>query len=93
MISEKICIIGLGYVGLPLFSAFNKKNFNVCGFDIDNKRIEQLKRKIDVNNEILKKDLKLKKKIILPPKKKILKIVRFTFLHFQHQLIIRKSLI
>ena len=70
MISEKICIIGLGYVGLPLFSAFNKKNFNVCGFDIDDQRIEQLKRKIDVNNEILKKDLKLNKKNYFTSKKK-----------------------
>ena len=73
MKKQQISVIGLGYVGLPLFSAFNKKNFNVCGFDIDNKRIEQLKRKIDVNNEILKKDLKLKKKNYFTSKKKDIK--------------------
>ena len=29
----KLCVIGLGYVGLPLAIAFSKK-FNVIGFDI-----------------------------------------------------------
>ncbi len=61
MKSKKICIIGLGYVGLPLFLEFNKKFSNVIGFDIDNKRIIQLKKGFDKNLEIKKKDLKLKK--------------------------------
>ena len=34
-----IGIIGLGYVGLPLLSAFAKKKLNVVGFDIDLKKI------------------------------------------------------
>ena len=38
----KICIIGLGYVGLPLAVAFAKK-YKVIGFDIDKSRINQLK--------------------------------------------------
>jgi len=38
---EKISIIGLGYVGLPLAIEFAKKNY-VVGFDINNHRIEEL---------------------------------------------------
>lgn len=47
----KICIIGLGYVGLPL-SVELSKHFDVIGFDINFKRIEELKNKIDSTNEI-----------------------------------------
>jgi UDP-N-acetyl-D-glucosamine dehydrogenase len=37
-------VIGLGYVGLPLLSAFNKAGFPVIGFDIDPLKIQQLLR-------------------------------------------------
>jgi UDP-N-acetyl-D-glucosamine/UDP-N-acetyl-D-galactosamine dehydrogenase len=39
--SNKIAIIGLGYVGLPLAIEFGKK-YKVLGFDIHNERIEEL---------------------------------------------------
>ncbi|MDR1012566.1 MAG: nucleotide sugar dehydrogenase [Coxiellaceae bacterium] len=39
-----ICIIGLGYVGLPLVAALLKNKFNVLGFDVDLKKINKLKR-------------------------------------------------
>jgi UDP-N-acetyl-D-glucosamine/UDP-N-acetyl-D-galactosamine dehydrogenase len=43
MIEEnKISIIGLGYVGLPLAHAFAKKGLNVVGFDINQQRIDEL---------------------------------------------------
>ncbi len=35
-------VIGLGYVGLPLISAFFRKGFRVMGFDVDQRKIEQL---------------------------------------------------
>ena len=38
-----ICVVGLGYVGLPLLEAF-AKHFRVIGFDVDNEKIEQLKQ-------------------------------------------------
>ena len=38
-----IGLIGLGYVGLPLLLLINKK-YNVFGFDIDQKKIESLKK-------------------------------------------------
>ena len=38
----KICIIGLGYVGLPLAHAFSSK-YKVVGFDISSWRIDELR--------------------------------------------------
>ena len=40
-----ICIIGLGYVGLPLLKKFTDENFKVIGFDSDKKKINLLKNK------------------------------------------------
>ena len=37
----KICVIGLGYVGLPLAHAFSSK-YQVVGFDISKWRIDEL---------------------------------------------------
>jgi UDP-N-acetyl-D-galactosamine dehydrogenase len=36
---EKIAIVGLGYVGLPLAIGFSKK-YKVVGFDINKKRVK-----------------------------------------------------
>ena len=52
----KIAIIGLGYVGLPLALAFEKKR-SVIGFDIERKRIEELVSGIDKNLESTKEEL------------------------------------
>ena len=49
--APKIAVIGLGYVGLPLALAFANK-FPVIGFDINHKRIEDLKNGIDRTGEI-----------------------------------------
>ncbi len=48
---EKIAVLGLGYVGLPLAVALARK-FEVVGFDIDKKRIDTLKSGHDWTNEI-----------------------------------------
>lgn len=48
---KKIAIIGLGYVGLPLAVEFGK-NFSVIGFDINSKRITQLRAGFDVTKEV-----------------------------------------
>jgi UDP-N-acetyl-D-galactosamine dehydrogenase len=52
----KIGIIGLGYVGLPLAVEFGKY-FTVVGYDIDKKRITELKKGIDRTREIDSKQL------------------------------------
>lgn len=38
-----VAVIGLGYVGLPLLRAFFKAGFPVLGYDIDHKKIQQLR--------------------------------------------------
>ena len=53
----KICIVGLGYVGLPLAARFSLKGFDVIGFDIKEERINQLVNKIDINNDICETNL------------------------------------
>jgi UDP-N-acetyl-D-galactosamine dehydrogenase len=50
-LKKKIAIIGLGYVGLPLAVAFSKK-FEVIGFDINQRRIQELKNGHDHTLEI-----------------------------------------
>ncbi|HEY9061623.1 MAG TPA: nucleotide sugar dehydrogenase [Pseudobacteroides sp.] len=54
---EKISVIGLGYVGLPLAVALSEKT-DVIGFDISEKKIESYKRGIDVTKEIGSEKLK-----------------------------------
>ena len=57
---SSIAVIGLGYVGLPLAVEFAKKTIDypknkfrkVIGFDINKKRINDLKNQVDVTNEI-----------------------------------------
>ena len=58
----KITVVGLGYVGLPLALEFGKK-YPTTGFDIDEKRIKQLNRFKDRNNESSYNDFKASKKI------------------------------
>ena len=55
-------IIGLGYVGLPLAVEFGKK-YNVIGFDINEKRISELKDGIDKTLEVSSEELKDAKKL------------------------------
>lgn len=54
----KPCVIGLGYVGLPVFLALKKK-FKTVGFDNNKSRVKNLKKYIDINQEFVKKELKL----------------------------------
>jgi len=51
MNKEKIAIIGLGYVGLPLARLFATK-YDVVGFDINEKRISELQKGTDVTLEV-----------------------------------------
>jgi UDP-N-acetyl-D-galactosamine dehydrogenase len=60
--NNKIAIIGLGYVGLPLAIEF-AKHFQVIGFDLDTIRIKELKQNHDRTNELSKDDLKAVTKI------------------------------
>ena len=48
---EKLSLVGLGYVGMPIAVAFAKK-INVVGFDLNQKKIELYKSGIDPTNEV-----------------------------------------
>jgi UDP-N-acetyl-D-galactosamine dehydrogenase len=60
---EKIGIIGLGYVGLPLAVEFGKA-LDVIGFDINKERIEELKKGFDRTREVEGIDLAAAKKLV-----------------------------
>ena len=48
---EKLALVGLGYVGMPIAVAFAKK-LDVIGFDLNAKKIELYKRGIDPTKEV-----------------------------------------
>lgn len=48
---KSICVIGLGYVGLPIALEFAKK-FRVVGFDINEERVNLMKQGVDPSKEI-----------------------------------------
>jgi UDP-N-acetyl-D-galactosamine dehydrogenase len=54
---EKIAVIGLGYVGMPLAISFAKKA-DVIGFDVNKEKVGQYLKGIDVTNEVGNETLK-----------------------------------
>jgi UDP-N-acetyl-D-galactosamine dehydrogenase len=56
--SRKIAVIGLGYVGLPVAVAFARSGAPVIGFDIDRKRVDELRSGHDRTLEVVGTDLK-----------------------------------
>lgn len=56
MNGSKIAVIGLGYVGLPLAAEFGKQ-FSTVGFDINAKRVDELRSGYDFTLEMSKEEL------------------------------------
>lgn len=54
---DVICVVGLGYVGLPLAVLFGKKGYKTIGYDISPEKIEELKKGIDRTREVEKEDI------------------------------------
>ena len=48
----KICVVGLGYVGLPLAITFAENGYNVIGFDLNKNKIEKYLSGQDPTNEV-----------------------------------------
>ena len=48
---EKLALVGLGYVGMPIAVEF-AKHIKVIGFDINKKRVEEYSNGIDATNEV-----------------------------------------
>jgi UDP-N-acetyl-D-galactosamine dehydrogenase len=49
---EKVAVIGLGYVGLPVALAFARKFNGAVGFDIHQEKVDELRRGYDRNHEV-----------------------------------------
>lgn len=54
---DKLAVIGLGYVGLPVALEFARK-IRVVGFDINRERVELMRKGIDPSNELQAEDFK-----------------------------------
>lgn len=66
-----ICIVGLGYVGLPLAISFSKLGFKVIGYDTDDNKIQKLiNNKIYVDTIKIKEFVSIKKKIFFTSNEK-----------------------
>jgi len=66
---KKICVIGLGYIGLPTAAMFASKGFSVVGVDISKDKVNQIKNfKLQINETgldlLLKKAINFKKLIV-----------------------------
>ncbi len=55
---ERIAVVGLGYVGLPVALAFAREYGTVVGFDINEKRVQELRTGHDRTREVEEGDLK-----------------------------------
>lgn len=49
---EKLALVGLGYVGMPIAVAFAKKGLNVIGFDLNKEKIDLYKSGVDPTKEV-----------------------------------------
>ena len=49
---EKLSLVGLGYVGMPIAVAFANKGIGVIGFDLNKAKIEQYKSGVDPTKEV-----------------------------------------
>lgn len=49
---EKLSLVGLGYVGMPIAVAFAKENVKVIGFDLNSVKIDMYKAGIDPTQEV-----------------------------------------
>jgi UDP-N-acetyl-D-galactosamine dehydrogenase len=56
--NTKVGVIGLGYVGLPLALAFARKYPGTVGFDLNRRKIEQIKKGVDPTDEGLSDQLR-----------------------------------
>jgi UDP-N-acetyl-D-galactosamine dehydrogenase len=55
---ERIAVIGLGYVGLPVALAFARKFPGAIGFDVNKEKVDELRRGYDRNQEVPEEVLK-----------------------------------
>ena len=74
--TEKIAVVGLGYVGFPLAVEFGKVAKTI-GFDLSQRRVSELKRGYDSTNEITSQEMKTAQHLKLTTDPRELKEARF----------------
>jgi UDP-N-acetyl-D-galactosamine dehydrogenase len=57
LFAEKIAVIGLGYVGLPLAVAFARAGLDIVGFDVSERRVSELNEGHDHTGEVEPEDM------------------------------------
>ena len=60
---EKIAVIGLGYVGLPVVTAFAEFHESVVAYDINTSRIDELRKGVDRNGDVTPEILRMHKEV------------------------------
>lgn len=75
--TEKVSLIGLGYVGMPLAVAFAEKGIGVIGFDLNQEKINKYKAGEDPTNEVGSERLKKLTTLEFTNDEKKLKEARF----------------
>tara|TARA_X000000950_G_C13857616_1_gene637248 strand:+ start:395 stop:1684 length:1290 start_codon:yes stop_codon:yes gene_type:complete len=68
---HKICVVGLGYVGLPLAIEFGKK-YITFGFDVSKNKISEYQKANDPANEIKEKQFNASKNLTFSSDKKVI---------------------
>ena len=91
MALETISVIGLGYVGLPAAVVFGQQR-KVIAFDINPKRLEELRNGEDKTGECSVEELN-NADLFFTDNPDDLRLSSFTLLRYQHQSIMQKNLI
>ena len=74
--TEKVAVVGLGYVGFPLAMEFGK-TVKTIGFDLSERRVSELKRGYDSTNEMTSEEIRSAKHLKLTTDPKELRQARF----------------
>jgi len=72
----KICVVGLGYVGLPLAVSL-AEHFKVVGFDKSSKKVDALRQGLDYTEEIESKEKLLNPNLLFTDDPSIIKECNF----------------
>src|SRR5689334_6482380 len=56
--NRRVSVIGLGYVGLPVATAFARRGTSVVAFDIDPRRVAELSKGHDRTGEVAQGELR-----------------------------------
>ncbi len=82
---EKIAVVGLGYVGLPLAVTFAENGFQVIGFDINKEKIEKYLNGEDPTNEVGDERVQKCPNILFTNDETKIREAKFIIVAYQHR--------